>query len=361
MAKRRARERASTAPAAAGSAEACQDVTSAAEAGASTAELAEAAKAATPAPTVAESHTSPIHPKGEELALPSPSPEPSPPSSPSSLEPPPAGSLTRFQKFEVRRVHRSVLKGAPYNPRTIRDSARKRLRANLDVDKGGTGLVEPLIWNEVTGNLLSGHQRLRELDSLERKPDYVLDVSVVRLDDKAEKEQNIFLNNTETQGDFDLVKLESLYRTDGLVPERTGFNTAEIVTMFGGTPAIEDPQILLDLADIYRKMEQRHRDLVDKLEKRDNPNFYLVAVFENSEAVDVFLRRLGMDEEESRYIDGRLIQPVNEAPAEPEELILQVVCDFCKHEQPVKRSDGDEVKCAQCGMGLTLEWPDATG
>lgn len=45
------------------------------------------------------------------------------------------------------------------------------------------------------------------LDALEKSSDYVLTVAAVDLDLKTEKEQNIFLNNVASQGDWDLEKL----------------------------------------------------------------------------------------------------------------------------------------------------------
>ena len=34
------------------------------------------------------------------------------------------------------------------------------------------GLLEPLVWNKTTGHLVSGHQRLAQLDSLQRSENY---------------------------------------------------------------------------------------------------------------------------------------------------------------------------------------------
>ena len=108
--------------------------------------------------------------------------------------------LSRFQAFETRRIHRRELASAAYNPRILSEAARKKLKKNLDSDHGGVGLLGPVTWNEVTGTLVGGHQRLQILDALEGTDNYLLDVAVVRLTEVQEKEQNIALNSDRPQG-----------------------------------------------------------------------------------------------------------------------------------------------------------------
>jgi hypothetical protein len=113
---------------------------------------------------------------------------------------------TKHQTFEVRTVHRSQLLNAPYNPRVIKDTQRKGLKKNLKK----VGLLRPLVWNEPTGHLVEGHQRIDILDELEGTPDYFLDVAVTNLTDKVEREQNVFLNATTFTGEFDLPALKQM-------------------------------------------------------------------------------------------------------------------------------------------------------
>lgn len=70
--------------------------------------------------------------------------------------------------------------------------------------------MRPLVWNEATKHLVEGHQRIDILDELEGTPDYYLDVSVVTLTDKVEREQNVFLNATTFTGEFDLPALKAM-------------------------------------------------------------------------------------------------------------------------------------------------------
>lgn len=85
------------------------------------------------------------------------------------------------------------------------------------------GMVQPIVWNERTGNVVSGHQRLTVLQNQGVQE---VDVSVVSLDDIAEKQLNIALNKTE--GSWDNDKLTELLIELGEDAIRTGFTQEEI-------------------------------------------------------------------------------------------------------------------------------------
>ncbi|MET3508554.1 ParB N-terminal domain-containing protein [Halalkalibacter oceani] len=90
---------------------------------------------------------------------------------------------------------------APYNPRVDLqpgDPEYEKLQRSINE----FGYVEPLVWNERTGNLVGGHQRFKIL--LESNPSHI-DVSVVDLDLEKEKALNIALNKI--SGDWDEEKL----------------------------------------------------------------------------------------------------------------------------------------------------------
>ena len=72
--------------------------------------------------------------------------------------------ISRFQKFESQDIGREQIQNAPYNPRYIDTAARNKLKEKIKK----VGLVETLVWNKQTGNLVSGHQRLSILDELEK-------------------------------------------------------------------------------------------------------------------------------------------------------------------------------------------------
>ena len=128
------------------------------------------------------------------------------------------GKLSKYQKFEVEVISRGEIHGADYNPRVISEDARKRLKRML----AKHGLVQPLVWNRRTGNLVSGHQRLSQLDQLERSQDYDLQVSVVDVDEREEKILNVQLNNPSMQGDWDMDKLNGAESTENMKREASG-------------------------------------------------------------------------------------------------------------------------------------------
>ena len=72
----------------------------------------------------------------------------------------------QMEAYEIKKIKRSQIKLAAYNPRTITDEARKRLKKGLKK----FGLVQPLVWNETTGVLVSGHPRLSILDETYKYP-----------------------------------------------------------------------------------------------------------------------------------------------------------------------------------------------
>jgi hypothetical protein len=67
---------------------------------------------------------------------------------------------SKLEKYEIKTIHRSQINLAKYNPRFIDEKNRKQLEAGLKKH----GLVETLVWNERTGNLVSGHQRIQIMD-----------------------------------------------------------------------------------------------------------------------------------------------------------------------------------------------------
>ena len=102
---------------------------------------------------------------------------------------------TKFQRFEVGEMLRSAILPHPRNPRMITPKAAKRLKGKMKE----IGLIQPVIVNRRTCRLVGGHQRLAQLDALQkydaRKPetDYRLDVSLCDLTDAQELEMLVFL------------------------------------------------------------------------------------------------------------------------------------------------------------------------
>jgi len=95
------------------------------------------------------------------------------------------------------------LNAAKYNPRQITERQIEGLAASIEE----FGLVEPLVWNKRTGNLVGGHQRLRILRAKGIPEAHVV---VVDLDDERERALNLALNNPHIAGDWTPDKLADL-------------------------------------------------------------------------------------------------------------------------------------------------------
>ena len=140
--------------------------------------------------------------------------------------------------MEIKKIPVSQINPAPYNPRIdlqpgdIEYEKIKRSITEFD-------LVEPLVWNKQTGNLVGGHQRLKIIKG---QGITEIEVSVVDLPEAKEKALNIALNKA--QGDWDFPKLKDLLQeidTGEFDIGITGFEADEIedlMTQFN--PVSED-------------------------------------------------------------------------------------------------------------------------
>lgn len=209
----------------------------------------------------------------------------------------------------MEQVHRSLLKEAPYNPRTIDEHSRKLLKGSVK-----DGMVEPIVWNRRTGYVVGGHQRLSVLDDLEGGQDYSLDVSVIDVDEKTEREINIRLNNLNMMGDFEWNKLADLFINDGVQFAAAGFSALDIELNFDtpvadrilGIDRPEEPEVIADIEKINEIKEARKRGR-ENANQKNASEFFKVIVFNSMESMEEFVTHFGLDGE-TRYIDGEIVK-----------------------------------------------------
>jgi len=127
--------------------------------------------------------------------------------------------------MEIKTLPLSKLNPAPYNPREDLQPGdleyEKLKKSILEFD-----MVEPLIWNRQTGNLVGGHQRLKILKVLGHTE---VEVSVVDLDGTKEKALSLALNKI--SGEWDLPRLKDILEELDIGEfdiEITGFDLKEI-------------------------------------------------------------------------------------------------------------------------------------
>jgi DNA modification methylase len=125
-----------------------------------------------------------------------------------------------IEKISIENINPAV-----YNPRKDLqpgDVEYEKLKKSISE----FDIVEPLVWNKRSGNLVGGHQRLKILKELGYKE---VEVSVVDLPDAKEKALNLALNKISGEWDFPLLKdiLEEI-NTGEFDIEITGFDDKEI-------------------------------------------------------------------------------------------------------------------------------------
>ena len=147
--------------------------------------------------------------------------------------------------MNLQRISVDRLKPAKYNPRKDLkpgDPAYEKIRRSLHE----FGYVDPVIWNEVTGNIVGGHQRYKVLTA---EGATEIDCVVVHIENpQEEKALNIALNKA--VGEWEPVALADLLndlKLSGYDVDATGFDAAEIDDLFS---RVHDKDVKDDDCDI---------------------------------------------------------------------------------------------------------------
>lgn len=142
--------------------------------------------------------------------------------------------------MRIEKINAAKINAAQYNPRKDlkpSDPEYRKLKRSLET----FGYVEPLVWNERSGNLVGGHQRLKVLLELGYTE---IDCVVVNLGDKEERALNVALNRI--QGSWDEAKLAELMAdldAGAFDVSLTGFDASEIdelLNRFYAKEAVQD-------------------------------------------------------------------------------------------------------------------------
>lgn len=132
----------------------------------------------------------------------------------------------------IEKKNTADLLPADYNPRKDLkpgDAEYEKLKRSIEQ----FGYVEPVIWNQTTGRVVGGHQRLKVLMDMGMTE---VDCVVVAMDEEKEKALNIALNKI--SGDWDKDKLALLIadlQGADFDVSLTGFEPAEIDDLFKDT------------------------------------------------------------------------------------------------------------------------------
>ena len=174
---------------------------------------------------------------------------------------------------------------APYNPRvslTPNDDEWKSLSNSLE----HFGMVLPLIVNERTGLLISGHQRLNVLKAQGKKE---VEVVLVDYDDEQERLLNIALNKID--GDWDYGKLEELF---GEISKEdikfTGFTEDELSRIFDNVETASADDFDFDDDD-----EESESSSKEEPEEKPEKEFSIFLSFPSKEKAEAYLKDHGID------------------------------------------------------------------
>lgn len=229
--------------------------------------------------------------------------------------------MKQIYKSETVEINRSQINFAPYNPRKHNTKVVESIVRNFKK----VGYLGGIVWNETTGYLVSGHKRVEAYDIVNKytgnnDADYVIKVEKVSFDEKTEKEQNIYMNAADSQGEFDFEKLAPiLYEIDidniGFsketidqiqleVPDFDFGNNTEIMNEFKtlknrGLSEEEVKRIGLERRNERKQIQKERND--EMLEKP-----YLIITFEDFETKVTVLEHFKLDTY-TRYAKGEKI------------------------------------------------------
>ena len=161
----------------------------------------------------------------------------------------------------IKKVNVNKMNPAPYNPREQLQPGEKDYN-NLKKSIEKYGFVQPIVWNERTGNIVGGHQRYYIGMDLGFKS---IPTKVVDLDETEEKQLNLALNKI--GGRWDETKLSELLSDlkgyDDIDMDLTGFDAMEIDKL---TLAFSDTDL-----DIDFNVDMEEEEITEQAEEMDEP------------------------------------------------------------------------------------------
>jgi len=238
----------------------------------------------------------------------------------------------KFEAYQIQTVKRSSIHEAPYNPRKISNEARKKLKKGLKT----YGLVQPIVVNRKTMNVVGGHQKLSIMDEEYKYPanDYSLQVSMIQVDEETEVKINIFLNNPAAQGEWDneLLQEIKLSYPDIDFQKDLAFDMLDMQYIFAGSSLFDDEndslfdtkteqEDIVDMveeakkADRLKAARQAERDMRKADNRSDNDyqakydDYTLTLVFENNAAKQDFCKRAHIETKE-KFVKSSILYDV---------------------------------------------------
>ena len=102
---------------------------------------------------------------------------------------------------------------------------------------------------------------------------------MVDLTDREEKQANVFLNNPDAQGDWDVGMLGNLMQADGFTAEELGFTESTAVMMFDGDPRFsalfQDTEDVTATKEQIREVRDHRADSMKDMQEAQSADFLL--------------------------------------------------------------------------------------
>ncbi len=228
----------------------------------------------------------------------------------------------KYKQSETIVIRRSEINFAPYNPRKEDPEVVRKLKKNFKA----VGYLGGIVWNRLSSYLVSGHKRVQTLDIINGydgtpETDYEIKVEAVELDDKTEREQNIFMNSPSAMGEFDMEKMKVL------VPEidyqAAGLSEADM-NIFGISVMEEELSVGLadtldDLEELERPYEERKAAVKEMKEqirqqaeqRAEDIESYVMINFKSYRAKSAFMIRFGFSPND-KLIPGEMFSDMVE-------------------------------------------------
>lgn len=154
--------------------------------------------------------------------------------------------------MEIRTLKATELHPADYNPRKDlqpEDAEYQKLKNSIEA----FGYVEPIIWNETTGTIVGGHQRLKVLLEAGETD---IECVVIHVEEQDEKILNVLLNKV--KGRWDIGRLADLLQEldDAGEMDLTGFEDWELQSLLMQYDHIKDlmEEELAGKTDYYKRL-----------------------------------------------------------------------------------------------------------
>ncbi len=222
--------------------------------------------------------------------------------------------IKKIKQAEIVTLKRSDIHIPDYNPRKIDKENAKKLKKYIKEDT----LVDTIIVNKQTMNIVGGTQRITALDSIyhfDKGKDYQLNVQMIDVDEKKEAIINVRLNNMDSQGEYDPVKLSELIEAFEIDVNEFGFDNITMDYMFAGSDTLfteenEEEKTIMDEYESLKQSERMRQAKQQGMEKEkelnkkghsknmENDDYIVTFVFNSNIDKWDFLQKIGKKKEE---------------------------------------------------------------